>query len=47
LTANRNVAIAAGCNAHIENPIEFDVLDEIIARLLPGERQPLSSLLIQ
>lgn len=46
-TANRNVAMAAGCNAHIEDPIEFDVLDEIIDRLLPGERLPLSSLLIQ
>jgi CheY-like chemotaxis protein len=46
-TANRNIAMAAGCNAHIEDPIEFDVLDEIIDRLLPGERLPLSSLLIQ
>ena len=46
-TANRNIAMAAGCNAHIEDPIEFDMLDEIIDRLLPGERLPLSSLLIQ
>ena len=46
-TANRNVAMAAGCNAHIEDPIEFDVLDELIDRLLPGERQPLASILIQ
>lgn len=46
-TANRNVAMAAGCNAHIEDPIEFDVLDELIERLLPGERLPLSSVLIQ
>lgn len=46
-TANRNVAMAAGCNAHIEDPIEFDVLDETIDRLLPGERLPLSSILIQ
>lgn len=46
-TANRNVAMAAGCNAHIEDPIEFELLDEIIDRLLPGERLPLSSLLIQ
>lgn len=27
-TANRNVALAAGCTAHIEDPIEFDALDE-------------------
>lgn len=46
-TANRKVALAAGCNAHIEDPIEFDVLDELIDRLLPGERLPLSSILIQ
>ncbi len=46
-TANRNVAMAAGCNAHIEDPIEFDLLHEIIDRLLPGERLPLASVLIQ
>lgn len=46
-TANRNVAMAAGCSAHIENPIEFDLLDELIDRLLPGERLPLASILIQ
>ncbi len=46
-TANRNVALAAGCNAHIEDPIEFDLLDELIDRLLPGERLPLASILIQ
>jgi two-component system, cell cycle response regulator DivK len=46
-TANRNVALAAGCNAHIEDPIEFDVLDDLIDRLLPGERLPLASILIQ
>jgi len=46
-TANRNVAMAAGCNAHIENPIEFDLLDHLIDRLLPGERLPLASVLIQ
>jgi two-component system cell cycle response regulator DivK len=46
-TANRNVAMAAGCDAHIEDPIEFDLLDELIDRLLPGERLPLASILIQ
>jgi len=45
--ANRNVAMAAGCNAHLENPIEFDLLDELIDRLLPGERMQLASVLIQ
>lgn len=46
-TANRNVAIAAGCNAHLENPIEFDLLDQLLDRLLPGERMQLASVLIQ
>lgn len=46
-TANRNVAMAARCNAHLENPNEFDLLDDLIDRLLPGERLPLASLLIQ
>ena len=46
-TANRNVAMAAGCNAHIEDSIEVDVLDDLIDRLLPGERLPLASILIQ
>ena len=46
-TANRNVALAAGCNAHLEDPIEFAELDELLNRLLPGERLPLASILIQ
>ena len=46
-TANRNVALAAGCNAHLEDPIEFDALDELLNQLLPGERLPLASILIQ
>ena len=45
--ANRNVALAAGCNAYLEDPIEFDELDELLNRLLPGERLPLASILIQ
>lgn len=46
-TSNRNLALAAGCNAHIENPIEFDLLDALVDRLLPGPQQPLASVLIQ
>ena len=45
--SNHNLALAAGCEAHLENPIEFDLLDELIDRLLPGERMPLASLLVQ
>lgn len=45
--ANHNLALAAGCMAHLENPIEFDLLDDLIDQLLPGERLPLASVLIQ
>lgn len=41
--SNCNLALAAGCSAHVENPIEFDLLDALIDRLLPGDRLPLSS----
>jgi len=46
-TSNHNLALAAGCDAHVENPIEFDLLDALIDRLLPGDRLPLASALIQ
>ena len=46
-TSNRNLALAAGCSAHIENPVEFDLLDALVDRLLPGDRLPLASGLIQ
>ena len=45
--SNRNLALAAGCSAHIENPIEFDLLDALVDKLLPGDRLPLASVLIQ
>jgi len=45
--SNHNLALAAGCKAHLENPIEFDLLDDLIDQLLPGERLPLASALIQ
>lgn len=37
-STNHNLALAAGCHAHVENPIEFDHLEELIDRLLPGDR---------
>ncbi len=46
-TSNRNLALAAGCIAHVEDPIEFDLLEALIDRLLPGDRLPLASALIQ
>ena len=46
-SSNRELALAAGCNAHIENPIEFDLLEDLVDQLLPGDRLALASVLIQ
>jgi CheY-like chemotaxis protein len=45
-TSHRNLALAAGCAAHLEKPIEFDQLDMLLDRLLPGERVLLDSVLV-
>ena len=42
-TSNRNLALAAGCIAHVEDPGEFYLLDDLIDQLLPRKRLPLSS----
>ena len=34
---HRNLALAAGCNAYVQKPIDFDSLDELIASLLPQD----------
>jgi len=44
--SDRNLAIAAGSNEHMETPIEFTRLEAVIDELLPGERLPLLSVLI-
>ena len=44
--SHRNLALAAGCAAHLEKPIEFDQLDILLDRLLPGERVLLDSVLV-
>jgi len=46
-TSNRNLALAAGCIAHVEDPSEFYLLDTLIDQLLPEKRVPLSSGLVQ
>jgi two-component system, cell cycle response regulator DivK len=46
-SSNRKLALAAGCNAHLENPIEFDLLEALVDQLLPGDRLELASVLIQ
>jgi chemosensory pili system protein ChpA (sensor histidine kinase/response regulator) len=32
-----NLALAAGCNAYVQKPIDFDRLDELIVSLLPRD----------
>jgi CheY-like chemotaxis protein len=32
-----NLALAAGCNAYVQKPIDFDRLDELIVSLLPHD----------
>ena len=34
---HRNLALAAGCNAYVQKPIDFDRLDELITSLLPSD----------
>jgi chemosensory pili system protein ChpA (sensor histidine kinase/response regulator) len=31
---HRNLALAAGCNAYVQKPVDFDALDEMILKLL-------------
>lgn len=45
-TSHRSIALAAGCVAHIEKPVEPDQLDELLDQFLPGERANLTSQLI-
>jgi CheY-like chemotaxis protein len=46
-TTNHNLALAAGCNAHVQDPFEFDRLEALLDRLLPGNRVSLASTLVQ
>ena len=45
-TTHGSIALAAGCVAHIEKPIEPDQLDELLDRFLPGEQANLVSGLV-
>jgi len=45
--SHRSRALAAGCAAHLNKPIEFNELDSLIDQLLPGSRVELTSALIQ
>ena len=45
-TCHSKLALAAGCTAHMEKPIEFEQLDVLLDRLLPGERWHLASAMV-
>ena len=43
---HREIALAAGCAAHLDKPIDFDELDFLIDRFLPGHNLELASVLV-
>jgi two-component system cell cycle response regulator DivK len=44
--SHERLALAAGCAAHLNKPIEFDELDSLIERLLPVSLTGLASALV-
>jgi len=45
-TSHRQLALAAGCAAHLDKPVDFDQLDALIDQFLPGYRWELASALV-
>jgi two-component system cell cycle response regulator DivK len=45
-TSHRDLALAAGCVAHMEKPYEPDQLDDLLDQFLPGTRASLISVLV-
>jgi len=45
-TSHRNLALTAGCVAHLEKPYEPDQLDDLLDQFLPGARASLISVLV-
>ena len=43
---NRNFAIAAGCSAHVQKPIEFDRLESVVEELVQCDKLSLVSTLV-
>ena len=43
---HRELALAAGCVAHLDKPIDFDELDLLIDQFLPGHTLELASALV-
>jgi|SRR5882724_5015065 len=44
--SHRQLALAAGCAAHLDKPVDFDQLDTLIDQFLPGCRWELASALV-
>jgi CheY-like chemotaxis protein len=44
--ANQKLALAAGCTAHLQKPIEFDRLESVVETLVPCERLSMVSFLV-
>ena len=45
-TQNKDLALAAGCSAHVQKPIEFDRLESLVESLVPCDRLSVVSVLI-
>jgi two-component system cell cycle response regulator DivK len=45
-TSNHNLALAAGCSAHVQKPIEFDRLESVVENLVPCDRLSMISFLV-
>ena len=43
---NEHLALAAGCSAHVAKPIEFDLLESVVEKLVPCDRLSAVSLLV-
>ncbi len=43
---HRELALAAGCAAYLDKPLDFDELDSLIDRFLPGHSLELTSALV-
>lgn len=43
---NENLALAAGCSAHVAKPIEFDLLESVVENLVACDRLTAVSMLV-
>jgi len=45
-SSNHNLALAAGCSAHVQKPIEFDRLESVVENLVSCDRLSMVSFLV-